>query len=69
MRERLHAVKEIARDMLHAQREKIANLRAGDQDGNAVGKANDHGPWKIFNGGAHARDAEQHKQNARHHGA
>src|SRR5579859_724273 len=55
--------------MIHAQAEEIAYLRAGNQNGDAVGESDDHRTRKIFNRGAHAGDAEQNEQNARHHGA
>ncbi len=67
--ERLHAVEEIARDVVHAQAEQVPDLSAGDQDGNAVGEADDHRAWKILHRGAHAGDAEKDEQNAGHHGA
>ncbi len=69
LRERLHAVEEIPRDVIHAQAEEVANLRAGDEDGDPVGEANDYGAGEIFHCRAHAGDAEKNEQNAGHHGA
>src|SRR5258708_30200717 len=43
----------------HAQAEQVPDLSAGDQDGNAVGEADDHRAWKILHRGAHAGDAEK----------
>src|SRR5580704_15168858 len=39
LRDRSHAVKEIAGDMLHPQAKEISDLRAGDQNRNAVSEA------------------------------
>ena len=69
LRERLHAMEKIAGYMVHAQTEEVTDLRAGDEDGDAVGEANDDGPREIFHRGAHARCAEKNEQNAGHHGA
>jgi hypothetical protein len=62
-------MKEIARESFNVQAEKIADLRAGDENGDAVGKANDDRARKIFDGGAHAGDAEKDQEDASHHGA
>ena len=62
-------MKEIAGNVIHFQAEEIADLRAGDQDRNAVSEADDDGARKVFHHTAHARHAEQHQQHARHHGA
>ena len=62
-----HAVKEIAGHVIHLQSKKIANLRAGNQNGDAIGEANDDRPGKVFHHGSHAGHAEQDQKNARHH--
>ena len=49
--------------------EKVADLRAGNQNGDAVGEADDNGARKIFHQRAHARDAEKNQENAGHHRA
>jgi len=46
--ERHHAVKEIAGNVIHFQAEEITDLRAGDQDRNAVGEATTTGRGKYF---------------------
>ena len=51
------------------QAEEITNLRAGNQNSDSVGEADDNGAGKIFDGGAHARNAEKNEENAGHHGA
>ena len=62
-------MEEVAGDMVHAQAEKVANLSAGDEDGDAVCETDDDWTWKIFDGRAHAGDAEEYEQDAGHHGA
>src|SRR5713226_3356083 len=39
-----HAVKEITGNVIHLQTEEVTDLRAGDQDRDAVGEANDNRP-------------------------
>src|SRR5712671_6242557 len=69
VREGLHAVKKITWNMIHAQAEEVANLRAGDEDGDSVGEADNYGTGEIFDGGAHARDPKHHEEHASHDGA
>src|SRR5712672_857483 len=69
VRECLHAMKKITWNMIHAQAEEIANLRAGDEDGDPVGEADNYGTGEVFDGGAHARDPKHHKEYASHDGA
>src|SRR6266704_3119387 len=65
--ERFHPVKKVTGDVIHFQTEEVADLRAGDEDGDTVGEANDDGARKIFHHGAHARHAQQDQQHTRHH--
>jgi hypothetical protein len=51
------------------QAEEIFHLRAGDQNGDAVGEADHDGARNELDGGAHAGDAHDHQQNSGHHGA
>src|SRR6516225_5963884 len=37
-----HAVKKVAGDMLHSQAKEVADLGAGDQNGNSICKPDDH---------------------------
>src|SRR6267143_1786267 len=60
-RERLHAMEEIAGDMVHAQAEEISNLRAGDEDGDAVGETDNYWAREILYGSTHAGDAEKNE--------
>ena len=66
---RLHAVKEVAGNVIHLQAEEVADLRAGDENGDSVRETNDHRPRKIFHHRAHAGDAKKHQQHASHHRA
>src|SRR5712671_2245227 len=69
VRECLHAMEKITWNMIHAQAEEIANLRAGDEDGDPVGEADYYGTGEVFDGGAHARDPKHHQEYASHDGA
>src|ERR1043166_2696310 len=62
-------MKEIARRVIKFEAEEFLDLRAGDENGDAVGKADDYRAGKIFDGRAHAGDAENDQENAGHHGA
>ena len=55
--------------MVELQAEEILDLGAGDQDGDAVGEADDHGSRNELDSRAHARDAHDHQQDAGHHRA
>jgi len=44
-------------------------LRAGDENGDAIGEAHDHRAGEVFDGRAESGDAEQHKNDAGHHRA
>ena len=59
LRKRLHAMEKIARDVVHAKAEEVADLRAGNEDGDAVGEADDYGAREIFYRGAHPGHAEK----------
>ncbi len=67
--QRGHTMEEIARHCVHAETEQIADLRARDEDGNAVGETHDHRSREIFDGGTHAGRAKQKEQDAGHHRA
>ena len=64
-----HALPEDAGNFGELQAEEILYLRAGDQDGDAVGEADDDGARNELDRRAHAGDAHDHQQNAGHHGA
>ena len=64
-----HAMEKISRHALHPQSEKVSNLRAGDQNGDAVGESDDDRTREILDRRAHASDSEEHQQHARHHRA
>src|SRR5262249_55901186 len=64
-----HTVKEIAWDRIEAKAEEIFDLCAGDQNGDAIGKADDDRSRKIFDGRTHARRSEKEQKDARHHRA
>src|SRR6266403_256421 len=49
--------------------EEVANLRAGDEDGDPVGEADNYGTGEVFDGGAHSRDPKHHQEYASHDGA
>jgi hypothetical protein len=46
--DRAHAMKEIAWNTLHLQSEEIANLRACNENGNAVCESHDNRSGKVF---------------------
>ena len=62
-----HAQPEDAWNFGELQAEEILYLSAGDQDGDAVGKADDHRAGDELDCGAHAGDAHDHQQNTGHH--
>src|SRR6185437_10302129 len=64
---RMHAMKEVARHPIHIQPEKIANLSARDQDGDAVGETDDDGAGEVLYGRAHSGDPEDQEEHASHH--
>src|ERR1700684_4605203 len=64
---RAHAMEEVTRHMVNLQSEKIADLRARDQDGDAVGKTDYDGMRKIFYDRAYAGDPENQKEHSGHH--
>ena len=65
----LHAMEEVAGNMVHAQAEEIADLSAGNENGDAVGETDDYGTREVFDDSAHAGDTEKNEENAGHHGA
>src|SRR5262249_16388365 len=62
-----HTAEKISGNRIETQAEEITDLRAGDENGNAVCESNDDRSWKILYGSTHARDAEQQEQNTGHH--
>ena len=66
---RLHAQPEFAGNLVQMQAEEIFDLGAGNQHGDAVGKADDHRPRNKLHRGAHAGCAQNDEHDARHHGA
>ena len=67
--EGLHPQPEFAGDPGQMQAEEILDLRAGNQYGDAVGKANDHRPRNKLHRGSHAGCARTYEYGAGHHGA
>ncbi len=65
--DRAHTMKEIAGDVLHPQAEEVAELSAGDEDGDAVGESDDNRARKIFDQSAKAGDAHDHQDDSREH--
>src|ERR1035438_5043539 len=68
-RQSTHTVEEIAGNVFHAEAEKIAELRAGDEDGDAVGEANDDRAREIFDHCAQSGDAHEDEKDSGEHGA
>jgi hypothetical protein len=50
------------------QPEKILDLRAGDEDGDAIGEADDYGPRDKFHARTQSSDAHDDEQDAGHNG-
>ena len=63
--ERLHSQPEDARNLVEVQSEEVFDLRAGDQNGDAVGEADDDRPRDELHRGAHAGDAHDDQQTRR----
>ena len=59
----------IARNFIQLQSEEVFDLRAGDQDRDAVGEADDDRPRNELDRRAHAGEAHDHQQDAGHHRA
>ena len=64
-----YAFDEVIGHALDAQAEKIPELRACDQHGDAVGKPNDDGTRDVLDGRPDARRAEADQDDAGHHRA
>ncbi len=62
-------MEEVAGDVLHAEAEEVADLSAGDENGDAICETDDDRAGKVFDGRAHAGDAEENEQDPGHHGA
>jgi hypothetical protein len=69
LEENLSAADEVARDGAGVKAEEVFDLSAGDEDGDAVGEADDDGARNEFDGGAKASDAEEDEEHAGHEGA
>jgi hypothetical protein len=67
--QRLHAQPEDTGNFFQFEAEEIFHLRAGDEDGNAVGKADDDGTRNVLYRGAHAGQAHDDENDAGHHRA
>ena len=67
--ESFDALPENAGNFFELQAKEVFDLRAGDEDGDTVGEADDDGPRDKFDGGAHAGEAHDHEDDAGHHGA
>ena len=63
------AAEELSRQRRRLQAEQIADLRAGDQDGDAVGEADHDRPRDVLHRGPEPGDAEQDQHHAGHQGA
>ena len=59
----------MAGDVVHPQAEKITDLRAGNENGDAVGETDHDGARKELHRRAHAGDAQQDEQDPSHHRA
>ena len=66
MKEQQNPRQKIAGDLVDADAEKIAELRAGDGDGDSVGEADDDRARDEFHGGAQSGGAEDHQKHAGH---
>jgi hypothetical protein len=62
-------VKEIARNILHANAKEIAYLRARDQDRNPVHEPHDHRSREILHQSTQPRHSHQYQPHTRQHGA
>ena len=66
--ERSHTREEFAGIFLHREAEEIFDLGRGDQQGDAVGEADDDGARDEAHGGTQAGEAEEEQNHAGHHG-
>lgn len=64
--EQLDAGQKLAWNRTRAQPEKVLDLRGGDEDGNAIGKSDDHHARYESHRSAKAGEAHRQQQNARH---
>ncbi len=67
--ESFDAGQEFAGDFFDLQAEEIFDLSTGDDDGDAVGEADDHRTGDEFHGAAEAGDAENDEYDSSHEGA
>src|SRR5258708_33920757 len=64
----LHAQPEDAGDFVETQSEEDFDLRAGEEDGDAVGESDDDRTRNELNAGDQAGHAHDDQEHARHHG-
>lgn len=70
MYQQAEARDELAGDRLReGNAEEVLELRARDDERNAVGEADDNGAWNVADGRACSREAHDHEQHAGHHRA
>ena len=65
--EQFHAREKLARWVTDAQAEEVFDLGGGDQQGDAVGEAEDDGPRDELDRLAEAGDRQEQQDDARHH--
>ena len=64
--EHAHSREKLPGDLGDLQPEQIPNLRAGDQDADAIGEPDDDWPRDVFDRGAEAGDPEKDQDDAGH---
>ena len=67
--ESLHAQPEDPGNFFELEAEEILDLGAGDQDGDAIGEADDDGPGNELDGRAHAREPHDYENGSGHYRA
>ena len=67
--EQRQAPEKLARHFADRQAEEILDLRAGNQDRDAVGEADHNRPRNVFDGLPQSGDPQQHQHEPRHEGA
>jgi hypothetical protein len=65
----VHTLPEDARNLVYLQAEEVLDLGAGNEHGDAVGKADHDRPRNEFDRSPHAAHAHDDQENAGHHGA
>ena len=67
--ERIHALPEDSGNFVEMHSEEIFDLRAGDEDGDAIGESDDDGPGNEFHASAKSGRAHDDEQDSSHDGA